>query len=252
MRRLISRGRLLLRSMFRRRRVEEELDEELQFHLQYEIDRRMQAGVPAAEARLAALRAMGAITQNTEECRSMRGLDLVDHLMQDIRYALRGLRKSPTVTAVAVLSLALGIGATTAVFSVLNAVALRPLPVADPGRLVQIQPQLRGKRFPLFNPLFEEMRANQQSLSGMLAVSDEPYLKAGFEHTEPTYVRGSLVSGNYFQILGLSPALGRLFTEADDEPAAGCAAVLSHAFWTSTLRGDPAVPGRKVTLREKV
>src|SRR5437667_298267 len=130
------------------------------------------------------------------------------------------------------LSLALGIGATTAVFSVMNAVALRPLPVAEPERLVVLQPELRGKRFPLFHPLFEELRRDQQSLAGMFAVSDEPYLKVAFEHASPAYVRGSLVSGNYFQVLGLSPAAGRLLTGQDDQPSVpNCAAVMSYAFW---------------------
>jgi predicted permease len=176
----------------------------------------------------------------------------LEQIAQDVRYALRGMRKSPGFTMVATLSLGLGIGATTAVFSVLNAVMLRPLPVAEPERLVTLQPQLRGKRYPLFNPLFEDLRRSQQSLTGMFAVSDEPYLKVTFDGAASVYVRGSLVSGSYFQVLGLSPALGRLLTSDDDEPtAANCAAIISHTFWTDHFHRDPAAVGREVRVREK-
>src|SRR5206468_4461628 len=125
--------------------------------------------------------------------------------------------------------------------------------VAEPERLVVIHPKLKGERFVLFNPLFEELRRSQRSLAGMFAISDEPYLKAAFGRAVPVYVRGSLVSGTYFQVLGLTPALGRLLTEQDDRvPAEDCAAVVSHSFWTTALRGDPAMLGRQVVVREKV
>src|SRR5262249_43750201 len=140
-----------------------------------------------------------------------------------------------------------------AVFGILNSVVLRPLPVAQPERLVILQPELRGKRFVFFNPLFEEMRASQKTLFGMVAISDEPYLKAAINHTAPVYVRGSFVSGDYFQLLGLSPAIGRLLTPQDDEPSApDCATVISYAYWTTALRSDPAALGRPVVVREKV
>jgi predicted permease len=182
----------------------------------------------------------------------MWGRTTFEQVAQDVRYAFRGMLKSPGFAMVATLSLALGIGATTAVFSVLNAIVLRPLPVAEPDRLVVLQPQLRGKRFVLFNPLFEDLRRSQQSLNGIFAVSDEPYLKAAFDGSPPAYVRGSLVSGNYFQLLGLSPALGRMLTSDDDEVSVShCAAVVSHRFWTDRLHRDPTVLGRGVRVREK-
>jgi len=177
----------------------------------------------------------------------------MDIWRQDLRYAARMLAKSPGFTAVAVLSLGLGIGATTAAFGVLNAAVLRPLPVAEPHRLVLLQPQLRGERWILFNPVFEELRRSQRTLSGMFAVSNEPFLKAMFEGgAAPTYVRGTFVSGGYFSLLGLTPALGRLLTESDDEIAgsAACVAVISHPFWVRRYQQDPAVLGRRLRVRD--
>jgi hypothetical protein len=202
-------------------RRQEEFDLELRAHLDLEAEEQQAAGLSSDEARYAARRAFGNTTQVSEQVREIWGWTTFEQVAQDLRYALRGARKSPGFAAIAMVSLALGIGATTAMFSVFNAVALRPLPVAKPNRLVVIKPNLRGKRFALFNPLFEEMRGAQQSLSGMFAVSDEPYLKAAFEGAAPVYVRGSIVSGSYFQVLGLSPSLGRLLTVEDDEPSVG-------------------------------
>lgn len=236
-----------------RRRREEDLERELRSHLDLEADEQQAAGLSANDAHYAAQRAFGNTAFVKEETRAVWTLILFEQALQDLRYALRGIRKSAGFTVVATLSLALGIGSTTAIFGVLNSAVLRPLPVADPGRLVLLQPELRGKRFPLFNPLFEELRGSQQSLSGMFAVSDEPFFKAAFDHSAPLYVRGSLVSGNYFQVLGLTPALGRLLTEEDDQVSAGnCAAVVSHSFWTAALRGDPGILGKPVVVREKV
>jgi predicted permease len=180
----------------------------------------------------------------------------MDIWRQDLRYAARMLAKNPGFTTVAVLSLGLGIGATTAAFGVLNAVVLRPLAASEPHRLVTLQPERRGERWILFNPVFEELRRRQSTLSGMFAVSDDPFLKATFEDaTAPTYVRGSLVSGSYFRVLGLRPALGRLLAERDDEIAGasdstGCSAVVSHRFWVGRFQGDPAVVGRTLRVRD--
>jgi hypothetical protein len=154
--------------------ADRDLDRELRAHLELEAEEQQDAGLPPEEARYAARRAFGNTTSIQEEVRDMWGWTAVEQAVQDARYALRGVRKNPGFATAAILSLALGVGATTAVFSVLNAVVLRPLPVAEPARLVILQPQLRGKRFVLFNPLFEELRAGQKSLSGMVAISDEP------------------------------------------------------------------------------
>lgn len=237
---------------WRRKRPEQDLERELRAHVELEIEEQRNSGLPPEDARYAAQRALGNTGFIKEEVREMGGWTTLEQIGQDVRYAFRGMRKSLGFTTVVVLSLSLGIGATTAAFSLLNAVVLRPLPVAEPDRLVILQPELRGKRYPLFNPLFEDLRRSQQSLAGMFAVSDDPYLKVAFGRETPTYMRGSIVSGNYFQVLGLSPALGRLLTDADDEPSAtNCAAVISYALWTDRFHGDTAVLGREVRVREQ-
>ncbi len=130
--------RLRLRSLFRRESIEQDLDQELEYHIEREIETGLAAGVAPEEARYAAMRAMGAVTQNKEACRDMRGVNWMDDLMQDLRYGARRLRKNPAFTLVAVLVLALGIGAKTAMFSVAYGILLRPLPYANADRVAVV------------------------------------------------------------------------------------------------------------------
>jgi len=229
---------------------DEDFDRELRSHLEAESLEQHDAGLSPTDARDAARRAFGNSALIKEDVHAVWGWATLEQVVQDTRYTLRAMRKSLTFTAVAMLSLALGIGATTSVFSVVNAVLFRPLPVAEPERLVIVQPELRSKRFVLFNPLFEEIRSGQQALSGMFAVSDEAFLKVAIGNAPPSFLRGSLVSGTYFRVLGIAPARGRLFSDGDDTQAAPCAAVVSHRFWADRLQSDPAVIGRPLTVRE--
>ena len=225
-----------LRALFRRARLDEDLDADVRAHLDLlEADYAKSGATPDA-ARLAARRAFGGVEQMKESYRDRRGIPLIETVAQDLRHALRVLRHRRGFTAVAVLSLALGIGATTAVFSVMNAVMLRPLAAKDVSDLVLLAPERNNERFFLFNPEFEAIAAQQRSLSGMFAVSERPYLRVEFAAESPTYVVASLVSGSYFDVLGITPAAGRLLTASDDigsaDDASPCTAVISDALWS--------------------
>ena len=246
-----------IKGLLSRGRSDAALDSDIQAHLELLTRDYMDRGLSAPEAQAAARRAFGGVDQIKETYRDQRGLPTLETFLQDLRYAARMLRRDPAFAAVAILSLALGIGASTAGFSVFNAVMLRPLPVPEPDRLVLLQPQRRGERFILFNPIFEELRARQTTLSGVFAANDTPYLKVLFEdEPAPAYLRASLVSGSYFDVLGLTPHLGRLLTDQDDQlPAATsddrCAAVISYRLWNRRFGQSPAVLGRTFRVGTK-
>jgi predicted permease len=238
------------------RRSDRDLDDDIRAHLDLLTQEYIRRGLSSEDAYAAARRAFGGAEQMKEMYRDQRGLPLIDGLVQDLRYAGRMFRRDPGFTAVAVLSLAMGIGASTAAFSVFNAVMLRPLPVPDPDRLVLLEPQHRGTRFILFNPIFEELRRRQRTLAGVFAANDAPFLKVTFDDAaSPSYVRSSLVSGSYFSVLGVPPSLGRLLTERDDQlpessGAESCAAVISHQFWVRRFQQNADVLRRTLRVRD--
>ncbi|MGH9768853.1 MAG: ADOP family duplicated permease [Blastocatellia bacterium] len=244
---------LRLRSLFRRRQVEQELDEDLRYHLERQIEEHIAKGMTPEEARYAALRAMGGVEQRKEECRDMRRVRWIEDLAQDLRHGLRTLRKSPGFTAVAALSLALGIGANTAIFSLVDPILIKPLPVKDPEQLAVLNTvDQRGDWRERFSyPMFEQFRARTQVFSGVFAKS---YLGGvemiGPEHGNRTErVRLQLVSGEYFQVLGVNAVAGRTLTTADDQmPGAHRMAVLSFSFWQRRFAGDVSVTGKGITL----
>jgi predicted permease len=210
-------------------------------------------GLTFEEARVAARRAFGGVEQTKELQRDARSFRWMNDARQDVRYAVRMLRRSPAFTIVAVLTLALGIGANTAVFSVADAVLLRPLPVAAPERLVVLDVMTaRGERNNVSYPLFERLRTNE-AFSGVLAALDGMKRTAmatpeGGSVAEPVTVQ--LVSGEYFSVLGATAFAGRVLRTDDDiRGAARPAAVLSHAFWKRRFAADPAVIGRDVVLK---
>jgi putative ABC transport system permease protein len=246
---------LRLRSLFRRAQVEQELDEELRYHIERQIEEHIAKGMTLDEARYAALRAMGGVERRKEECRDMRRVRFVEDLIQDLRYGLRTLRKSPGFTAVAALSLALGIGANTAIFSLVDAVLLKMLPVKSPEQLVAIESlDQRGERNKIFSyPIFERIRDRSQVFTGVLAAEDDtnrvetvgPEPGGRMEQAEV-----QLVSGEYFQVLGVNAVAGRLLTAADNQkPGAHPVVALSYGFWQRRFAGDVSVIGQNIRLK---
>jgi putative ABC transport system permease protein len=240
---------LRVRSIFRRTKVEQELEEELRFHLEHRIAQEMAAGKTLEDARYAALRAMGGIEQCKEECRDMRHVNFIDNLIRDLRYGLRVLRKNPAFTAMAILTLTLGIGANTAIFSVVNAVLLRPLPYPTPDQLVRIYEtniSITDSHDSVSAPNFSDWRAQARSFSGMTALRWEAFTLTG--GAEPEFLFGQRVTPDMLNILGVRPVLGRDFSGDDAIFGQDHVVLLSHELWTRRFAGDQSIIGRQIKL----
>jgi putative ABC transport system permease protein len=238
---------LRLRSFFRRSQVEQELDEELLYHLDRQIEENIAKGMTPEEARYAALRAMGGVERRKERRRNIRRVRLIEDLAQDLRYGLRTLRKSPGFTAVAALTLALGIGANTAIFSVVNAALLRPLPYEAPDRLVVIwgtHPQVGREEASL--PDFVDWREQSQSFERMAATLGWSFSLTGGE--EPERLIGAYITADFFPLLGIKPVLGRDFLPEEFQPGARPVVVLSHGLWQRRFGSTSDLVGRSITL----
>jgi len=244
------------RALFRKDELERELDAELRFHVERETAQNLRSGMDQEEARYAALRSFGGIEQSREECRDARGLRLIEEFCQDLRYGVRALGKNRSFTTIAVLSLALGIGANTAIFQLIDAVRLRTLPVKAPQELAEIRmADMKGAqgglsdRPSVTNPIWEQIRDRQQAFSGIFAWgTDNANLAPGGEVRN---VRMLYVSGDFFSTLGVQPALGRVFTTTDDQRGCGAPGlIISHEFWQRDYGGDANVIGRKLTLAD--
>jgi len=248
---MLSDLRYRLRSLFQRHAMESEMDEELRAHLDRQVEKGMQAGLTREEARRRARIEFGGHEQLKEECRDARGVSLIETLVQDIRYGLRILARTPVITSVAILSLALGIGANTAIFSLIDSLMLRMLPVQHPEQLVQLQirnPQrANGQPFGTFtNPLWETLRDHQDVFSAMLAWESTPFDLAQGGAVQPA--NGMFVNGDYFRALGVQPAAGRLLTLTDDHRGCAGAAVISYGFWQQRFGGAPGAIGNVISL----
>ncbi len=237
---------LRLRALFRRAAVEDEIDDELRFHLERQVERYVARGFTRADAVRQARLEFGGLAQAKEEYRDALGIRLIDALGRDLRLALRALRTTPVVTAVAVLSLALGIGANTAIFSLIESLMLRPLPVREPERLVFMT---SGTSDTYWNyPAWEQMR-EQDVFERVAAWSRRQFdLSSG---GETQFVDGLWASGAFFDTLGVSALVGRTFSEADDHSSGGPdgpVAVIGYGFWQRQFGGDPNVLGRSLTV----
>ncbi len=226
-----------------RDRSDEEVGREIRAHLELEAEERSDAGVPPEEAGYAARRAFGNVSQAQEAAGDVWLSSGLERLMQDLRFTLRTMRKSPLYTVVALLTLALGIGANTAIFSVVNGVLLKPLPYRDPGRLVTL---LDHGNSPISMGNFVDWRRESRSYEAMAAAELWSATLTGGEHAEQ--VSGLHLSQGMFEMLGVPPALGRTPSAEDFRPGHGNVIVLSYPLWQGRFGGDPAVLGRAITL----
>ena len=239
-----------LRNFFRKRKLDGDLDAELQSHLAMLADEHVRRGMTLDEAHQAARRDFGGVEQAKESYRDQRGLPFLETLVQDVRYALRMLRKSPGFTAVVVLTLALGIGANTAIFSLMNGVLLQSLPVRNPGELVVLRyadAQAEGASEDFSYPMYQALRDKSSVFGGVLTRSGVSFNVTYSGQSELLY--GELVSGNYYEVLGVRPWLGRLLSPEDDRtPGAHPVAVISFGYWQSRFASDPSIVGKKILL----
>ncbi len=239
-----------VRSLFRRKAVETELDDELRFHFERQVEKYVSSGLTRAEALRRARIAFGGLDQVKEECREARGVHMMETMFQDVRYGLRMLRKSPGFTAVALLTLALGIGANTAIFSVVYGVLLRPLPYQDPSRLIVLQETTpKVGMVGVSYPNFVDWRAQSHAFSKLAAVHSVAFNLAGVGSglDQPENISGSAVSSDFLAMLGVRPLLGRNF-DPPEEKAGAPVVLVSYSLWQSHFGGALNALGRTVAL----
>jgi putative ABC transport system permease protein len=238
---------LRLRSLFRRAQVEQELNEELRYHIERQIEGHISKGMTEEEARYAALRAMGGLEQRKEECRDMRRVRLIENLIQDLRYGLRTLRRSPGFTAVAMLTLALGIGANTAIFSMLEGVVLAPLPYREAERLVVLlQTRPDNPRGSVSGPDFQDWQRDARSFEQMVGIK---WLSSDLTNPGvPERIAGREISSGIFSMLGVNLSLGREFSSEEDRRGGNPVVIISNRLWQDRFGGSRDALGRSVTL----
>jgi putative ABC transport system permease protein len=237
-----------LRGLFRKEQIDRELDEELSAHLAMHVQDNVHAGMTTEEARRDAMIKLGGVEQTKEDCREQRGLPLLETLLQDLRFALRMLAKSPGFTAVAVLTLAIGIGANTAIFSIIYGVLIRPLAVPEARQVVQVVLKDRGE-VSQDNFSYNEFRYIQEHSDWSSAVA--AFTHVGFNLSSDSgaeRISALHVSTDYFKLLGTSPYLGREFSREEDLDPSARVVMLGHNLWQHRFGGDPAVLGRTIYL----
>ncbi len=242
---------LRLRSLFRRRHVEQELNEELQFHLEHKIEEGIANGLSPKEARYAAMRAMDGLEQRKEEMRDVLRIHWFTDFLDDARFAIRSLRRTPGLTAFVVITLALGIGMTSGTFSLLDALMFRPYPVPHPNGVVTLTSTTHDSNFDDFSYReYLDIRDKTKSYDGVIANAQMEAVGFSAEPGATPRVRGGMmVSGNYFHVLGVEPRLGRGFREDEDQaPGRDAVVVLGPDFWKHEFASDPGVIGRTIRL----
>jgi len=242
------------RRYFGRKRRDEDLAREIESYVRHEADDNVARGMTVDEARQAARRKFGKTTNVREAIYEMNSLNLVESVGHDIKHGLRQLRLNPGFALAAILSLALGIGANTAIFQLLNAVRVRPLPISKPEELVEIRVngdgragRHTGRNRQVSNPVWQQLNHQQWAFSGMFAFGDTRFNLA--PQGEVRYVEGLWVSGSFFPVLGVRPLLGRVFTPEDDRPGCGYfGVVISHSLWQREYGGRSDVLGQRLSV----
>jgi predicted permease len=253
---MLKKLRLRLRALLFKSRMENELEEEVKFHLEKEIEQNLARGLSPEDARLAALRSFGGVERIKEESRDVRGVRLVEELWQDLRYGARMLRKAPGFTLVAMLTLGLGIGANAAIFSLIDTVFLKPLPVQDPGRLILLTIDDHGSSGASFPyPTYAQFRDRVSSFSDLAASGGVDRLKIALSEPgaggQVESVQAETVSGNFFSALGVNAVHGRVLTAEDDRAENPQASVvISYGFWRRRFGLDQAVVGKNIRLKD--
>jgi putative ABC transport system permease protein len=248
---MLNRLRLWLRALLRRAEVEREMDAELRFHLEKEAELNMARGMDPEAARLAALRSFGGVEQVKEASRDVRGVRFLEEMWQDLRYGVRMLVRKPGFSSIAVLTLGLGIGANTAIFTVVDAALLRGLPYDDPDRLVQVWETRRGgeiKQLDASYPDYLDWGQPSEVIEGICG-----YTGWGGSFTltgrgEPERIEGARVTASFFSVLGVAPIAGRAFLPGEDRPQAERTVILSYGLWQRRFGADPNVVGQSLIL----
>ena len=239
-----------LRSLFRREREDAETKAELRFHLEMETAKNVRAGMTRAEARRQAGLRLGATDAIREAVRDARGARPLEDLLRDCGYALRGARRNPAFTLAAIVSLAIPIGFNTTLFTIVDSVLFRPLPLVRPAQLVDVYTSDPDDRYTTSSyPDYLDLRAENDVFTDMAAHS--PVLAVMRVDEDVNLVMGETVTGNYFRFLGVQPVLGRLLAPEDDRPGAPRVAVISSGLWTRAFGRDPAVVGRLLSIRSQ-
>ncbi|HEY1526521.1 MAG TPA: ABC transporter permease [Candidatus Angelobacter sp.] len=257
--RLLASMRSFASALFRRSHLEDDMEEELRSHIEYRADDLERSGLPRAEAERRARIEFGGHERFKEECREALGTHFLAAFFQDVRYGLRTLRRSPGFTVVAILTLTIGVGVNTSVFSLIYALAIRPLPVKDASSLASVYQESRatsqhprgieGAPSYVSYPEYANYRDGNHVFSGLAAYAETTVSLSG---TEPEFLHGLLASCNYFDVLGANLATGRSFGPSDCRAGAGSVAVLSNGFWQRRFGGDPSVVGKTLTLDRQV
>ncbi|MGO9232442.1 MAG: ADOP family duplicated permease [Bryobacteraceae bacterium] len=241
-----------LRELIRTTRLDGELDEEVGLHLQLMEEEYRRGGMSETEARAAAQREFGGVAHAKEAYRDHRGFPWIESFAKDFRYALRGLRRSPGFAAAAVVSLALGIGANTAVFSIIDTILLRPLPYRDPGQLVRLfETESAPGQYPFAEPDFVDWKAQNRTFQDMTLYAWPHDMNLGAAGGRPEHVQALPTEANFFSLFGVTPLFGRTWAAGEDRPGKDDVAILSYGLWQSHFAGDPHAVGRSIELNSR-